>query len=505
MDKPIKDVINNSYKKEVDYYIPKDLGYTLGTVYKNLQTWVEKELKGIVKFNHLYIDTKVNYAKDFLWNKGLLGQARKPTLALQFSMELNENSDPWNVPAFKNIDSIKYLNHKDFTNRMFMFEDNDDIRNTLEVRFGMKNIKCTLNAGIATVTRMENVNIANYWNSRRSNGYAYNLEMTNDFKIPPIIIYIICKKFKVNFKNHHDVLKFLNMNSAFPVFYGLDGNNGRFYYFIRYKCDFIIKPDTSTNPQGWEIQGTMQSNTWTFNRTFDLDIQVPYIISLNHYGDKYRFEEFEELTQYELVKDEYSNANITYNERILEIERVITNKHAIKQINFNFEEKDLISITDKVKMTEKIDLKDLWKDDVYLTKLVKWALSKKYTYLDLFNFKLHKVNKRFYNKPELDGVSIDEIDFLSGDVDFSILGEEYEGYIKNMKDMYFVDINPDIKAYYVGILYLNLDIDLQYRRESGEYYNEETSNDDFGMTQGLQDGKEIRLHNDVTDNKRDFY
>ena len=45
MDKPIKDVINNSYKKEVDYYIPKDLGYTLGTVYKNLQTWVEKELK----------------------------------------------------------------------------------------------------------------------------------------------------------------------------------------------------------------------------------------------------------------------------------------------------------------------------------------------------------------------------------------------------------------------------------------------------------------------------
>ena len=64
-------------------------------------------------------------------------------------MELNENSDPWNVPAFKNIDSIKYLNHKDFTNRMFMFEDNDDIRNTLEVRFGMKNIKCTLNADIS--------------------------------------------------------------------------------------------------------------------------------------------------------------------------------------------------------------------------------------------------------------------------------------------------------------------------------------------------------------------
>ena len=45
------------YNRSVDYYIPKDLGYTLGTVYKNMQIWLKKELSHVVKFNHVYIDT----------------------------------------------------------------------------------------------------------------------------------------------------------------------------------------------------------------------------------------------------------------------------------------------------------------------------------------------------------------------------------------------------------------------------------------------------------------
>lgn len=508
MDRDLNEVTSNKYKRNVDYYVPKDLGYTFGTVYKNLQTWLEHELKGVVKFNHLYIDTRVNYDKEFMWNRGLLGQARKPTLALQFALELNEQRDPWNVPAFKNLDAPKYLNYKDFTQPMFMFEDDNDFTNTMEVRFGMKNVKCTLNAGIATVTRMEAINIANYWNTRRSDGFPYNLMMTIDFKIPPVIIYIICKKFNINMRNHHEVLKFLNKNSNFTVFYGMDGNNAKFYYFIRYKTNFIIKPESSTVPQGWEVIGTAQANTWTFNRQFDLDIQIPYIIALNKYGDRINFEEYENILTYDLVEDHYnSKASINYNERILEIERVITDKHAVKQINFQFQPDNLIKINEDVMVSEKLDLTELWKDDEYLKRLIKWATTKrKYTYLDLFNFKLYRIDKH-HQKKDSTQKELEEIDFTLpiNDPD-SMIGSEYEGYVKNIKDMYVVDINPTIDAFYVGILYLNLEIENEYKRESGEYYDREVSNSDFGITHGLgKNNKNIRVDYDALKNSKDWY
>lgn len=480
------------YNKTVDYYIPKDLGYTLGTVYKNMQIWLKKELSHIVKFNHVYIDTTVMYEKDFLWSKGLIAQTRKPCLALQFSLDFTETRTPWEHPSMRNLEAAKYLPVNDFTYEMLQFEDNKDISNNLQVTFGMKNIKTTLNVGIATTTRMEAINIINYWNTRRTDGYGYNINMVVDFKIPPVIILLICKKFNIDIRNHHEVLKFLNMNSSFNVFYGLDGNYGKFYYFIRYKTNPIVRLEGTTNPQGYEVTGTTQANVWTFNRQIEMDIQVPSIIGLTKYGDPIDFEKLENDIQKTLVEDKYiTNANVQLNERILEIERVIDDKHAIKQVEFKFTNDDIISYPNSdLKTTEKIDLKQFIKEDEYIEELVKWAFKNHYTYLDLFNFKLYRIKLKDY-KVDQNIKDIDVAEHSEEEIE-NILGREYAYYLKNINDMYFIDVNPDTQSIYIGVIYCNLKIENEFKVKS-DYYKGHVANDDFGIQMAVGD-KVTRSH-----------
>jgi hypothetical protein len=480
------------YNRSVDYYIPKDLGYTLGTVYKNMQIWLKKELSHVVKFNHVYIDTTVMYEKDFLWSKGLIAQTRKPCLALQFALDFTETRTPWEHPSMRNLEAAKWLPAKDFTYEMLQFEDDNDFSNNLQVSFGMKNIKTTLNVGIATTTRMEATNIINYWNTRRTDGYGYNINMVVDFKIPPVIIALICKKFNVDMSNHHEVLKFLNKNSTFNVFYGMDGNYGKFYYFIRYKMSPIIRLEGTTNPQGYEVSGLTQANVWTFNRQVEMDIQVPSIIALTKYGDHIDFDSLENDIQQSLVEDKYvTNANVQLNERVLEIERVIDEKHAIKQIEFRFTEDDIISHegTD-LKTTNKIDLKDFIKEDEYIEEFVKWALDNGYTYLDLFNFKLYRIKSTEY-KVDPNMSEIDVADKSEEEIE-DLFGKEYVYYLKNIHDMYFIDVNPDIRSTYVGVIYCNLKIENEFKVNS-KYYKEHIVNDDFGIQMAVGD-KILRSH-----------
>ena len=469
-----------SYNKNVDYYVPKDLGYTLGTVFKNLQVWTTKELEHVVKFQHTYIDTTVMYEKTFLWSKGILAQARKPTLSLQFSMDFVEDRSPWATPAYKNLEAAKWLSPRDFTHPMFQFEDDKDIRNNMQVSFAMKNVKCTLNVGVATSTRMEAVNIVNYWTTRRTDGYHYNLDMVIDFKIPPAIIYVICEKYGINIKNHHQVLHFLNKNSIYNVFYGMDGSYGKFYYFIRYKTNFLIRPEGVTNPQGWEIQGTTQHNTWTLTRNFEMDIQIPSIIAITKYGDRLDFREIESNLQDELLSDLYNTgvANIQLNERVLEIERVITDKHAIKQVNFSFTEEDIKESENGVRQTDKIEISSFIEEDLEIKKYVEWALENGYTYLDLFNFKLYRTKITEWEQ----SAEIREYDALTGETNYAenVFGDEYNYYIKNIKDMYFIDVNPNVNCVYTGIIYTNLKIFNEYKSKS-DYYKHHIANDDFGI------------------------
>lgn len=490
------------YNRNVDYYIPKDLGYTFGTVYKNLQTWVKADLKGIVDFNHVNIDTRVMYDKDFLWSKGLIAQTRKPCLSLKFNLDFSSNSAHWDVPAWKNTDAAKWNPSTDFTYPVFGFEDDNDFTNNVAISIGFKNVKTTMNIGIATNTRMEATNIINYWNTRRSDNLPYELRMMIDFKIPTVVIKYICKKFNINIKNHHEVLYYLNNNSVYNVYYAMDGSNGKFYYFIRYKAITNYRFEGITNPQGWEVTGFGQANVWTFDRTLEMDIQIPYIMAFTKYGDHIDFHNLEEEINDELLEDKLGDTAILHTrERLIEIERILDKKHAIKQIEFSYTDEDIIKHENGYITSNKISIADFYKEDVELNKTIEWAFKKGYTNLDMFNFKLYKINKRKYTiSPQIKEYDITK-ENDNPEIE-KVFGKEYLSYIKNINDMYFIDVSPDMESFYIGVIYFNLDIEQEYKLEHNE---EHITNDDFGIQQYKDKDTIVNPDIDKSENKRKWY
>lgn len=53
------------FDKTVSYWMPNDLSVTFGTIFDNMRKWIINDLKGVVKFNHIFVDTQMMGDKDF--------------------------------------------------------------------------------------------------------------------------------------------------------------------------------------------------------------------------------------------------------------------------------------------------------------------------------------------------------------------------------------------------------------------------------------------------------
>ena len=96
------------FEKQAKYFQVYDLGVTFGTIYDNFNKWVRRDLP-TCKFQSEFIRTEITSDKTFLWEKGLLGQARKPCLSLQCSIEHNYLSEVYSHPAWSSFDAVHFL------------------------------------------------------------------------------------------------------------------------------------------------------------------------------------------------------------------------------------------------------------------------------------------------------------------------------------------------------------------------------------------------------------
>ena len=96
-------------------------------------------------------------------------------------------------------------------------------------------------AGITAGSRFQADNLANFWTTRRSDNYYYDFPMVIDFKIPDEVIYILAEKFKLDLSDWRTVLKWLNRHSRVHIYYAMDGYSGKYYYFLRYNANPLIR------------------------------------------------------------------------------------------------------------------------------------------------------------------------------------------------------------------------------------------------------------------------
>ena len=477
------DNISNTAKfdKTVSYMIPYDLGVTFGSIYDAFRKWVKRDLKHAVIFNTEYIKTRLASDKEFVWNKGLLGQARKPCLSVQCAVDHSYDSEVYRHPSMKNWDSVHFLEPEEFTIPMIQLEDNLNLNNNLEIAVSMKSIQLDLQAGIAVGSRNQADNIANFWTTRRSTNYYYPFDTFIDFKIPDEIIDIIREQFNMKEASHHQLLKWLNRNSKTHIYYTMDGYNGKYYYFFRYVSNSLIKVIDMTNPQEFETRGILKGESYAFTRSFELEILVPSIIAMKRYGDRILLDKYKDkLYKSGVTPEDLTKGQIGLTERYIEVEKVFDNKHAIMEIPFKWTQDDLIThksgevTTKKFSLFEFIDKKN--PDGRYIYELLSWAKTKGYKNEDIFNFQLYRAPLINSSKDPLVS-SVDDVINIPPDKD------EKKYYIKNMREFSIVDLKPDLKEPLIGIIYIDLLIKNQYEYEIGRLKEQAIGNDDLGIIQ----------------------
>lgn len=476
------DRLGNSalFDKTVSYMIPYDLGVTFGSIYDAFRKWVKRDLKNAVKFNTEYIKTRLASDKQFVWNKGLLGQARKPCLSVQCSIDHSYDSEVYRHPSMKNWDSIHFLEPEEFMIPIIQIEDNLNLHNNLEITASLKSIQLDLQAGIAVGSRNQADNIANYWTTRRSTNYYYPFDTFIDFKIPDEIIELIKEQFNMKDASHHQLLKWLNRNSKTHIFYTMDGYNGKYYYFLRYVSNSLIKVIDMNNPQEFETRGVLKGESYAFTRSFELEILIPSIIGIRRYGDRLLLDKYKEkLYKTGVTPDELTKAHIGLTERFIEVEKVFDNKHALIEIPFKWTEEDLLTHNSGNVTTKKFSLYNFIDKNNpngrYIYELISWAKTKGYKMEDLFNFQLYKATITDNKENPL----VSSVDSVINIPDDSL---EKKYYIKNMREFTIVDLKPDVNEPLIGIIYIDLLIKNQYEYEIGRLKEQAIGNDDLGIT-----------------------
>lgn len=474
------------FDNKASFFIPYDLGVTFGSIYDSFRKWIVRDLDKAIKFNTINVRTQITSDKRFLWHKAILAQAQRPCLSLQATIDHSYESEVFKHPAFRNWEAVHFLEPQEFNQKLISLEDNLDLNNNLEVAFAMKSVQFQLSAGIVFNSRYQADNIANYWTTRRSSNYYYPFDLIIDFKIPEEIIEMIIDKFKLEDKGHHEILKWLNRHSHSHIYYTMDGFNGKKYYFFRYKARPLIKPTGFTNPTEYEIRGTYKGESYTIVREFEVEVLIPSIMSIKKYGDRIEIENYNNKTKtktVEAVEESLTRADIKLNERYIEIERVIENKHALKEIEFNWSNDDLVTHPNGSVTTKKIDL-NLFLDkehDKYIHAFINWGTKiKGYTLDQLFNFQLYKAHN-FESGEHFKDPKIKER--KGQDINVPVDGLQEKEYIKNMREFYIIDLKPNVEESLIGILYCDLLAKNQFDYYYDQKFDTTIGNDDLGIIQ----------------------
>lgn len=481
--------------RHVSFWVPYDLSVTFGTIFDNMRKWIKNDLKGVVEFNHEFVDTQLISDKGYFWTSGILGQGRKPILNLQFSVDhLHEHPAFGAGYNFSNRESINYMDERGPMLRVMAFEDETNAKNNLEIRIAFKNAHINCHAGIVDVSRPKINNIAHFWHTvRKPNEQIYHFSHYVDFKIPTEIMNLIIDRFKVDTTNHHKILKFLNSNSFVNVYYGMSGYDGKFYYFLRYPVKSFIKTEGMNNPEPWAEEGQLTPEVYTLERDFSADVLVPMYLSFSAYGDRVVLEDPKYKIEEKWRGVDFDRAVGSVVERFIEVERVFKDRHLIKEVKFNWNEEDLIKHPSGTVTTKKISLEDFLEldDDKYLQALVNWAKKKGYTYMDLFNFQLyqnpgvglHNIDAR--PNPLRNVIETTEEDYATIPAD----NDEYEYYLKNMEEFFIVDFKPVFDRELYGQIYLSLAIRNEFEYELNNAGVNAFGNDDLGFSTGYGHSK----------------
>lgn len=474
------------FNRNKEYIVVVDLGVTYGTIFNNVYKWISNDLKNVINFNSPpFISTQLNHTKTFTFPRGMLAQARKPNMSLKYNIDHAYKSDVYKHPSVMGKEAINFLDVEEYMRTIFSYEDST-VANNMSLSMSMKSIKIDLTVGIATNSRYQADNTINAWKTIRMEDYQYTCDMMVDFKIPVELIFYICDKFNIDATNHHTVLKFLNSNSHFNVFYAMDGNDAKYYYFIRYPASPIIKVEGLQNPQEWNPNDLATGDsTYTFTRNFTFEIMVPSMFAITKYGDRLELEDIKADLSNRVERLEMDKAKILTHERYIEIERVIDDKHALLETSFTWAKEDIIVKTvgnEEISISKKIDLYPFIDGDNYINDLIKWAEGKGYTKADLFNVCLYE------NPPK----SYTEVNHLRNDiVTMEVVNEydivippdnaEYRYYLKNMIEFTIIDLAPKLDTPMYLILYISLEIKNKFEFETNYSTNKAWGNDDLGI------------------------
>lgn len=481
-----------TFDRNVTYWLPRELSVTFGTIFDNVRKWIKHDLQGVVEFKHEYVDTQLAGDKGFFWTSGLLGQARRPVLALQFNVDhLYEHPAYGQGYTFSAKESMLYMNRKDALFRVMAFEDEKDIKNNLEIRIAFKNVHINCHAGIVEVSRPAINNIAHYWHTvRQPNDQIYHFPHYVDFQIPTEVMNMLAERFHLDKTNHHSVLKFLNHNSFVNVFYGMSGYDGKFYYFLRYPVKSFIKTEGMTNPEPWAEEGIANPEVYTIERDFSVDVLVPMYMSFTCYGDRVVLEDpkYDGSEEWRDINMEEAAGSI--HERFIEIEKVFKEKHEIARYRFNWTKDDLMKHKSGTITTKKIDLTPFLnlENDEKMKAFVDWAKGKGYNYVDIFNFQLYQdpglgnknIEKNDPHRPVIESMEDEQLyAFIPKD------NNEYKYYLKNMEDFFIVDFAPDTERDLIMVVYCSLAIYNQYQSETKSEGRKSFANDDLGYDTGF--------------------
>lgn len=489
--------VNRNMKTKTFYRLLTNVSMTYGSIVECFRIWLTNDMKHICDFKHTYIESQFNGTQDFLFREGMLMTVEKPNLSLQYNIDHTNKLDAITHPSLNNMESVNIMRPQQFTES---FISNNDNKNSIDVRLAYKITKIVVNIGVVAQSRSQADNIAHYWSYRRQDNTVYVSNFLVDFEIPPYVIDILYDKYKISRKTHRPMLKWLNRHSSHLVYYGINTFNGKPRFFIKLKVKPLLRPNGLSNPQGYEEQ-TLGSEMWTLTRNFEIDVIVPSMIGITGYTHP--------DNDYDITDVTTLNDDILNNLRHKTVEEYgiqIDDKHAIAEIEYRLDSSDIETLPDGSKISKKLDISDMLQNEGLMMLFNKWAVSKGLDASDVYDFvvnkyvegtpyvtlaknhtlseALEKLNmnideyKEFVDKNEIKFDSLNGKFFTINDLHIPDETKEYDHYIKNSKEFWFVDLEPNENKTYRITLYCSMRLYNQFVLETGHSLEEFISVDD---------------------------
>lgn len=517
--KKVKDEIANPNRDNKTYYeIVSNLGVTFGSIVDDFRLWLINDFKKFAPIKKTYIHSQLTGTQDFYLTEGMLIQVEKPNLSLQFSINHINTLTHFNTPAFQNFEAINYLKANAFMDSVIFC---DDGKNSIDIKLSFKPIRIDVNSIIVTQSRYQADNITHAWNIRRNDNVAYSSKFYVDFEIPEHIIQMLYDKFKISTKTHRPMLKWLNKHCPYPVYYSLNTYNAKPGFFFKYIIKPLIRPTGLQNPQPINEVNNQLSEMWAITRSFEMDVVVPSILAVSGHvipelTDNYKFDTNENF--------EDDVAKYINNERVQEYSLQIEDKHALFDFHISLEDEDIITTKSGKKISKKIMISDAITEQPHMNDFIKWGESYNLTPSDLFDFVVHKNTagipysrlgightisdamktlnmtideyKEFTSRIQIPLHSDDKHIFTIDDLDIPNTEMEYDHYIKNNDEIWFIDLRPEPNESFTVVVYISIRLFNQFVMETKITRQDVIDNDDIANEYPQGNNKTL---NDIQD------